>query len=227
MRDAVLAFVLHGEAGIGLQDRVHRRTFGERARLAEARDRQIDDARFALGDRGVAEAQAIDHAGPEALQEHVGTVDQAPQDGAAILLLQVERDGALAEVGGQRIGALVAIHHAEIACPVADAGRLDLDDVGAILCEQHGAIGTGDALAHVDHLQAGEWLVVAHGGGAAACGMGGRVAGMGRYCEDACCAWLVLVRDLYVVQISDAEVPRETLLGWGRSWWCVGPGSLG
>ena len=162
MRDAVLAPVLHGEAGIGLQDRIHRRTFGKRPHLAEARHRQIDDARFALGDRVVAEAQAVDHAGTEALQEHIGALDQPPQDGAAIVLLQVERDGALAQVGGQRIGALVAIHHAEIARPVADTGRLHLDDVRAILGEQHGAIRAGDALAHVDHLQAGEWLVVAH-----------------------------------------------------------------
>src|SRR6185295_3693197 len=45
----------------------------------------------------------------------------------ALDLKQDERDGALAEVGGQRIGALVAIHHAEIARPVADTGRLHLD----------------------------------------------------------------------------------------------------
>ena len=132
--------------------------------MAEAGYREVDDAGFALGYVGVAEAQAFDHAGSEALEEDVGAGDKAPQDGAAIRLFQVERDGAFAEVGGERIGALVAVDHAEVARPVADAGGFDLDDVGAVLGEEHGAVGAGDALAHVDHLQAGEWLVVAHGG---------------------------------------------------------------
>ena len=163
MRDAVFALVLYRETGIGLQDRVHRGTFGKRSHLAEARHRQIDDAWFPLGHRVVAETQAFNDAWSEALQEHIRALDQPPQDGAAVVLLQIERDGALAEIGGQRVGALIAVHHAEIARPVADAGRFHFDDVGAVLREQHGAIGTGDALADVDHLEAGEWLVVAHG----------------------------------------------------------------
>ena len=93
--------------------------------------------------------------------------EQAPQDGAAVRLLQVERDGAFAEVGGQRVGALVAVDGAELARPVADAGGLDLDDVRAVLGEQHGAVGAGDALADVDHLQAGEGAVVGHAAGSA------------------------------------------------------------
>ena len=122
----------------------------------------------------VAEAEAIDDARTEALQEHVGALDQPPQDGAAVGLLQVQRDGALAEVRRQRVGALIAVDDAEVARPVADAGRLDLDDVGAVLREQHRAIGAGDALAHVDHLQAGEWLVVAHVRWSVSCGSGTR-----------------------------------------------------
>ena len=80
VRNAVLAFVLHGEAGVSLQDRVHRRTFCQRADLAEARHRQVDDARFAFRHRVVAEAEPVDHAGPEALEEHIGALDQPPQD---------------------------------------------------------------------------------------------------------------------------------------------------
>ncbi len=133
--------------------------------LAEAGNGEIDDAGFAFGDGGVAEAQTIDHAGAEALQEDVGAVQEAPEDGLAVGLLQVEGDGAFAQVGGDRVGALVAVDDAQIACPVADAGWLDLDDVGAVLGEQHRAVGAGDALADVDHLQAGEWLFVAHAGG--------------------------------------------------------------
>ena len=56
--------------------------------------------------------------------------------------------------------ALVA--HPERARPVAVAQALDLDHVGAVLGEQHGAIGSGDALAEIDDLQPGERRVVAH-----------------------------------------------------------------
>ena len=57
---------------------------------------------------------------------------------------------------------MVAVARAERARPVAVADTPDLDHVGAVLGEQHGAIGAGDALAEVDHLQAGERRVVAH-----------------------------------------------------------------
>src|SRR5579872_3726712 len=100
MGNAVLAFVLHREAGVGLEDRVHRGPFRERAHLAETRYRQIDDAWFAFGDMLVAEAETIDDAGAEALQEHVRALDQSPQDCLAVRMLQVQRDRALAEIGG-------------------------------------------------------------------------------------------------------------------------------
>ena len=60
------------------------------------------------------------------------------------------------------IGRVAAVAHAERARPVALADALDLDHVGAVLGEQHGAVGAGDALAEVDDLQAGEGRVVAH-----------------------------------------------------------------
>ena len=56
----------------------------------------------------------------------------------------------------------LAVAHAERPRPVAVADPLDLDHVGAVLGEQHGAVGTGDALAEVDHLEPGERRVVAH-----------------------------------------------------------------
>ena len=51
MRDAVLALVVDHQTGEGLQHRVHRRPAGEWAGLAEARHRQIEDARLALAIR--------------------------------------------------------------------------------------------------------------------------------------------------------------------------------
>ena len=57
---------------------------------------------------------------------------------------------------------MAAVAHAERARPVALADALDLDHVGAVLGEQHGAVGSGDPLAEIDDLQAGEGRVVAH-----------------------------------------------------------------
>ena len=60
------------------------------------------------------------------------------------------------------IGGVAAVAHAQRARPVAVADALDLDHVGAVLGQQHGAVGPGDALAEIDDLQPGERRVVAH-----------------------------------------------------------------
>src|SRR5689334_18104352 len=57
---------------------------------------------------------------------------------------------------------MAAIAGAERAGPIAVAQALDLDDLGAMLGQQHGAVGAGDALAEIDDLQAGERRLVAH-----------------------------------------------------------------
>ena len=68
----------------------------------------------------------------------------------------------LAEVADDREGGVAAVAGAQGACPVALADALDLDYLGAVLGQQHGAVGTGDALAEIDHLKPGERRVVAH-----------------------------------------------------------------
>ena len=78
MRDAVLAAILGHQAGIGLQHRIHRRPLGERPGLAEARDRDVEDARLARRHGFVVEAQALDDARPEAFEEDVGALQQPP-----------------------------------------------------------------------------------------------------------------------------------------------------
>ena len=76
----------------------------------------------------------------------------------------------MAEGEGQGVGAAVAGE--EVAGDVAPAvagvaGRLaleglDLDDVGAAIGEELGAVGTGHELAELQHGDAGEGLLVAH-----------------------------------------------------------------
>src|SRR5262249_50733482 len=123
----------------------------------------IEEPRLAGGKRLVVEAEPADGAGPETFEEDVGAFQQPPQDLLAGWTLEVDGDAAFAEIADDRESAVAAIALAGGARPVAVADALDLDHVGAVLGQQHGAVGTGDALAEVDHLQPGEGRFVAHG----------------------------------------------------------------
>ena len=160
--NAVLATVLRHQAGVGLQHGIHRRPFGERPGLAEARDREVEDARHPGRHGRVVEAQPPDDARPKTLEEDVGTIEQAPHHLLAGVGLEIDGDAALAEVADDGEGCVAAIADAERARPVAFAQALDLDDLGAMLGQQHGAVGPGDALAEVDDLEPGERRVVTH-----------------------------------------------------------------
>ena len=68
---------------------------GQRALAAVPADRAVDDARMAGAHGVVAEPQPRHHAGAVALDEHVGAVEQAPQDLGAGVALEVDGDAAL------------------------------------------------------------------------------------------------------------------------------------
>ena len=63
----------------------------------------------------IAKAQPLDHAGPEALHEHVGAADQPPQYRTSRCLLQIQRDRAFADIGRDRIRGVIAVPHAQAA----------------------------------------------------------------------------------------------------------------
>jgi hypothetical protein len=69
-----------------------------RAPLPEARDRADDEAGPLLAQVGGAEAEALEHARPEALHEHVGGKRELARAGARVLLAQVEPQRAFAAV---------------------------------------------------------------------------------------------------------------------------------
>ena len=70
--------------------------------------------------------------------------------GAPFLRLQVQHHAALAAVEGDMHHALRALPRGEAARPVA-GGRLHLHHLGAAGGQQRGAIGSGDALAGIQH----------------------------------------------------------------------------
>src|SRR3954453_1867675 len=163
MRNAVGTAILRHQAGIGLQHRVHRRALGERPALAEARDRDIEDPRLARRDLLIVEAEAMDDLGAEALEEDVGALQQPPHDLLAGVGLEVDGETALSQIADDREGRMAGVADAQRARPVAVAQALDLDHVGAVLGEQHGAVRSGDPLAEIDDLEAREGRIVAHG----------------------------------------------------------------
>jgi hypothetical protein len=88
-----------------------------------------------------AQAEPVHHAGTEVLDDHVGRLDQPPRRLAALVLLQVEHDAALAAVPD---GVCRRLH-------ARPARRVDADHVGALVGEQHRRQRPRDVLAEIDH----------------------------------------------------------------------------
>ena len=123
---------------------------GERPALAPAGDapeHQLGIARQA--DLGP-EAEALHHAGAEALDQRVGAVDQLERGRRRFRLLQVERDRAAAAI--EKAAALERIER------VAAGRRLAVDahDLGAHVGEQHSGEGRRPDAGHLDDLEAGQ-----------------------------------------------------------------------
>ncbi len=142
---------------------------GVGARLAEAGDPGHDEVRAAgEQDRGRVEAQPLQGAGPEVLDEHVGGVDEAEERVAFGRRLEVEGDRALVAPdqlppeGDVVVGVPPA--HAPGAVTAA-VGTLDLDDVGPEVPEVPRRPGAGDDGGQVEHPDVGERAVRGRGAG--------------------------------------------------------------
>ena len=126
--------------------------------------RVIDESRVAGVQHVGAEPELLQPPGPEVLDEHGGVGDEAEQDVAVGVVLEVEDDRALAAVGElepQALAvALVAPRHRAQAVAV---GALDLDHVGAVVGEVAGAVGAGDHRRQVEHADVGEGERGRHG----------------------------------------------------------------
>ena len=95
--------------------------------------------------------------GREILAEDVGGSDQAPEEGRALRLAQVEGDGLLVALLGEPGVAVAALARAaELAQRVAEPRLLDLDDLGAELAEDGGGERPGDEGREVDDADAAQ-----------------------------------------------------------------------
>lgn len=116
-------------AGHGDVVQIMARVLGERADLAIAGERAVDEARIPAAERLVVDPEPRRHAGAIALEQHVGTFRQAVKGIAALRRLQVQVDEALAaREARDRQAARASAHD---------------DDLGAHVREQHRAVRPG------------------------------------------------------------------------------------
>src|SRR5882757_1387043 len=106
--------------------------------------------------RIVADAHSLDRAGTEVLDYDVGRRDHSLEDFNAARFIQVEDNRALVAVGDGEGGGHAAFAPAHRAREIADAGRFDLDDVGALVGEDHRRHRARDHLGEIDYADAVE-----------------------------------------------------------------------
>ncbi len=140
-----------GDAEAGLDGIVVGRQFSVGTVGGKAVGADIDDVRLDLADRLVAQPQALDGLRPERMDESIGAFDHFQESRARRRVLEVEAERALVaihiEIGRAHAGRLARL--ADMAHRVA-LRRLDLDDVGALVGQQHGAVGPEDDVGEVD-----------------------------------------------------------------------------
>src|SRR5262249_16191854 len=108
------------------------------ARLAEAADLAVDDAGILYGDLLVADAVALQGAGPEVGDHDVGALAEPACELQVAGVLEVEHERALVAVRGVEVRGTARRIDRRLPGPgVVAAGRLDLDHVRAEVAERH------------------------------------------------------------------------------------------
>ena len=94
-----------------------------------------------------AEPQLLHNAGPEIFQHKIGCLGELENDVASRGLLEIDCDAALVAIDRDIVGAFALEMRRRVADHIAEAARLDLDDVGAHVAQQHAAERTGEKIA--------------------------------------------------------------------------------
>ena len=124
----------------------------DKALLAEAGN-AAENMRGLISRRPIVDPQPPLHVGPKVLDHHVGVLDQALEGGETLRRLEVERDARLLRCRFWKSGALARSARRS---PMASAGRLDLDHVGAPIGQLAHAGRTGTDLRQIEHREAFE-----------------------------------------------------------------------
>ena len=151
------------QPGLGLEQEVVARPADERPGRAVAADREMDEARVERGEDVVPEPEPGEAVRSEVLDEDVGVGEESAQHVGAGGLLQVEPEAALVAVDREVVGGGPASRRSSLAhprrAPAAGRvalGRLDLDDVGAEVGQEHRRVRPGEDRRAVDDADARE-----------------------------------------------------------------------
>src|SRR6266540_366419 len=121
------------QAAHRLHDDVERGSIRVRPVEAPPRHGGVDEATVGVEQRARVEAEVGHRAGSEVLDDDVGSRREPAEHIPARVLLEVERDAALAAVEADEVPALAVDERLEPARKVATARILDPDDVGIVL----------------------------------------------------------------------------------------------
>ena len=153
------------DAAHGLRDQVVAGAGRIGPRLAEARDRAIDEARIERRERGIVETVLGEAAHLVVFDKDIGAFSEPPGHRLALGRGKIEGDRAFPPIGrhvvGPRRWSPRRPHRAGRAAPQprvssARARALDLDHVGAEVGQQLGRPRAGEDAAEIEHLEAGE-----------------------------------------------------------------------
>ena len=144
------------EAAHGLRDEIERRALGVGPDAPVAVDAADHEVWVQLPKARLAESHASEHTGTVVLDQYVGALDEPRQDGLAFLGVQVQRDRPLVPVELREVPRQALDEDALPTDGIPVPRRLDLDDLGAHVGEQHAAEGPGKDAGEVDDADARE-----------------------------------------------------------------------
>ena len=145
------------EPRFGLADEVVTRSIRWLSIRAEARQRAVDEP----GPKGpevlVSEAQPLDRARTEVLDDHVAASCERQRRLAVGGVLEIERDASLAAIDSYEVGRVRARERRPPpAGLIAGAGLLDLDHLGPQIGQHHRAVRARQHARQIEHAQARE-----------------------------------------------------------------------
>ena len=121
------------------------------ASLAEAGQRAVDDVGVPFANRLVVDAQPVDDARAELLEDDIGGLGQLHERLVALLLFEVERDAPFPAVDGVEEGADAVLGLGRgVAGAVADVRGLHFDHVRARVRQQLRGVGAREQLRKVE-----------------------------------------------------------------------------
>ena len=111
----------------------------------------------ALADGIVIQAEALEAAGLEVLDEDIGAVGKLLRQPQVFCILEVEDDRSLVTVDGQVVGGDAVADGRYPGAGIVARRAFDFDDGRAEVAEQHGAVGASEHPREIGDEQAIEW----------------------------------------------------------------------